>query len=55
MSPLLVPFDDEILAHVANYWAFDDWEETDLGREDRFAEAAHLALGVDSGACLPAC
>lgn len=26
MSPLLVPFDDEILAHVANYWAFDDWE-----------------------------
>lgn len=55
MSPLQIPFDDNCLAHTANYWAFDYWGETDLGREDRFAEAAHLILGVDSGYVLPAC
>ena len=53
MNSLIVPFDDEILAHVANYWAFDDWGESDYDRAA--VEAAHLVLGVDSGACLPAC
>ena len=53
MSPLQIPFDDNCLAHTANYWAFDDWGESDYDRAA--VEAAHLVLGVDSGACLPAC
>jgi len=52
MSPLLVPFDDEILAHVANYWAFDDWEEVDYDRE--FAESSRR-YWLDPADPLPAC
>lgn len=45
MSPLQIPFDDNCLAHTANYWAFDiDWEEADFAREDYFVEAARLQL-----------
>lgn len=53
MNATLIPFDDNLLAHVANYWAFDYWGETDLGREDRFAEAAHLYFQVDPEPRLP--
>lgn len=50
MNPILVPFDDNLLAHVANYWAFDDWEEADYDRSS--AEAARL-YGLDSDYRLP--